>query len=339
MLAPVSDFPLLPFNTFGIASQAAWFDTIASEADILELKSQAAYKNGLLILGGGSNMLFTTNEIPMWVLRNEIRGIELLQEDKDHVWIKAGAGEVWHQFVLWCVDNGYGGVENMSLIPGTVGAAPIQNIGAYGAEVKDVIEQVRFYHLKEESFYEYMNAECKFGYRDSVFKHTLKGQFIISYVVFKLKKQPVFNTDYGQIKQELEAMQVAQPNLKAISDAVIRIRMAKLPDPKLIGNAGSFFKNPEIDTNRYTQLKNEYAHMPGYILSDQKVKIPAAWLIEHCGWKGYRESNFGVHQHQALVLVNYGGASGKQIAALSERIMQSVKLKFDIDLEREVQIV
>jgi UDP-N-acetylmuramate dehydrogenase len=248
---------------------------------------------------------------------------------------------VWHSFVLYCVDKGYAGIENLSLIPGTVGASPIQNIGAYGVEVKDVITSVRFYHLEKKKFETYDNATCQFGYRDSIFKQSLKGKIIITAVTFQLNKKAEFHIQYGNIQQELEHSGITTQNLsiKAISDAVIRIRSSKLPDPKLIGNAGSFFKNPIVSQQQYEQLHSAYTTMPHYPLPNNQVKIPAAWLIEQCGWKGYRIGDAGVHEHQALVLVNYGGASGKTIDELSLKIVDSVQEKFNITLEREVQIL
>jgi len=338
MFEPAAHFGLYPFNTFGMDVKAAFFSPLRKEEELLELRSQKAYRNGIFVLGGGSNILFTEN-VPQWVLRNEIKGIEKIREDDRHVWLKAGAGEVWHLFVLYCVAHNYGGVENLSLIPGTVGAAPIQNIGAYGVEVKDVIERVRFFDLESDTFREFDNDACEFGYRDSIFKRSMKGRIVITSVVFRLQKEPVFNTSYGNIRQELEAKGITELSVKAISDAVISIRRSKLPDPKEIGNAGSFFKNPEIATQQYHILKEKYPGMPGYTVSETVTKVPAGWLIEQCGWKGFRENDYGVHQHQALVLVNYSKARGAQIAALSERIMASVKDAFGIALEREVQIV
>lgn len=338
MFEPVAHFGLYPLNTFGMDVEAAYFSPIRKEEDIPELKHQEAYKNGILVLGGGSNILFT-KDVPQWVVRNEIKGIEKVKEDDTHIWLKAGAGEVWHLFVLYCVNNNYAGIENLSLIPGTVGAAPMQNIGAYGVEVKDVIDSVRFFNIEKDTFETYHNEDCQFGYRDSIFKRSLKGKVIITSVIFRLNKQPVFNTSYGNIRQELDAKGIKEPSIKAISDAVISIRSSKLPDPKEIGNAGSFFKNPEIPATQYQQLKSAYPDMPGYKINDTTTKVPAGWLIEQCGWKGFRENDYGVHQHQALVLVNYSKARGAQIAALSERIMASVKDAFNIELEREVQII
>ncbi len=338
MLQPVPGVSLLPLNTFGMDVHAAYYTVLSQEEDLLQLKTFEAYKAGIFILGGGSNILLT-QDLPQWVLHNKIKGITLLKEDDDHVWLEAGAGEVWHEFVLYCVAHGYAGVENLSLIPGTVGAAPIQNIGAYGVEVKDVLDQVRFFDLEEGVFKTFTNEQCRFDYRDSIFKGPLKGKAVLTAVVFRLKKQPEFNTSYGNIQQELDAMGITTLSIKHISDAVIRIRRSKLPDPKEIGNAGSFFKNPEVPDAFYEALKKTYPAMPGYKLPGGHTKIPAAWMIEQCGWKGFREDDYGVHQYQALVLVNYGKAPGAAIAALSGKIIASVATRFGITLEREVQIL
>lgn len=317
---------------------AAHYAAFDKEEDLTGLRSHPAAGNGLLVLGGGSNILFTGN-VPLLVLHNKLKGITLVKEDDDYVWIKVAAGEVWHDFVLYTVAQGYAGIENLSLIPGTVGAAPIQNIGAYGVEAKDVIDEVRFLDIQSGHFETFSNSDCHFGYRDSVFKGPLKNRTIITSVTFRLRKVPVFNTSYGNIQQELEAMGVTTLSIKAISDAVIRIRSAKLPDPREIGNAGSFFKNPEVSSVVYESLKQQYPTIPGYKVSEHVTKIPAGWLIEQCGWKGFRRDNYGVHKLQALVLVNYGGAEGHAIADLSLEIMASVATRFSIDLEREVQIV
>lgn len=338
MLQIQQDFPLQALNTFGMKVSAAYFSVLQQEDDLLHLEEYDAFKKGVFLLGGGSNVLFTGN-VPYWVVQNKIKGIEHIKEDEEHVWIRVGAGENWHQFVLYCVGRNYGGVENLSLIPGTVGASPIQNIGAYGIEIKDVLEEVRFRNLETRQFETFKNEDCAFGYRDSIFKRSLKGRIIITSVVFKLNKIPVFNTSYGNIQQELAQMGVTVLSVKSISDAVIRIRTAKLPDPKEIGNAGSFFKNPEVAHTLYLKLKEANPDIPGYKVSETETKIPAGWLIEQCGWKGFREDDYGVHKNQALVLVNYGDADGSAIADLSLKIMASVKDRFGIDLEREVQIM
>lgn len=339
MLQPSPHVSLLPYNTFGMEAFAGYYSELVSEDALLSLNGNPIYQeHGLLVLGGGSNILLT-RDVPQWVLRNKITGIELVKEDDAHVWLKAGAGEVWHHFVQYCVQRGYAGVENLSLIPGTVGAAPIQNIGAYGVEVKDVLEQVRFFDLEGKAFREFSREDCRFGYRDSIFKQELKGKAVITSVLFRLNKEPVFHTSYGNIRQELEAMGVTKLSIQSISEAVIRIRTSKLPDPEKIGNAGSFFKNPEVPNSIYQQLKQQYPTIPGYPLEQDHTKIPAGWLIEQCGWKGFREDDYGVHKDQALVLVNYGKAKGADIAALSGKIIDSVAIRFGIQLEREVQII
>jgi UDP-N-acetylmuramate dehydrogenase len=337
MLPVQQNYSLFPFNTFGMNVSAAWYSELSREAELPVLSSAGIYQNGIFLLGGGSNILFT-RDVPHWVLHNRMKGIELLKEDKEQVWLRVGAGEVWHEFVLYCVAHNYGGVENLSLIPGTVGAAPVQNIGAYGVEIKDVLESVRCWNLETEAFEEYENADCGFGYRDSIFKGALKHKVIITSVVFVLNKHPVFNTSYGNIQQELNEMGVAGLSVKNISDAVIRIRSSKLPDPAIIGNAGSFFKNPEVTLEQFDALKSAFPGVPGFNVPGQKMKVPAGWLIEQCGWKGFREDDYGVHKNQALVLVNYGKAKGEDILHLSERIIASVAAQFGILLEREVQI-
>ncbi len=339
MLQVQSDYSLAALNTFGMDVAAAYYTEIETEEDLPAVLEEPAFKaHGFLLLGGGSNILFT-GDVPKLVLHNKIKGITTLKEDDEFIRIAAGAGEVWHELVMYAVNQGYAGIENMSLIPGTVGAAPIQNIGAYGVEAKDVIEEVRFFNLESRAFETFKNEDCLFAYRDSIFKGALKNKVIITSVVFRLRKTPVFNTSYGNIQQELDAMGVTVLSIKAISDAVIRIRSAKLPDPKQIGNAGSFFKNPEVDTVIYQRLQAENPAIPGYKTGEARMKIPAGWLIEQCGWKGFRRDDYGVHKLQALVLVNYGGASGADIAALSTEIMASVATRFGINLEREVQIV
>lgn len=338
MLKVSPDFNLLPLNTFHIKVSAASFSIVSNEIELLSIKENANYANGLFILGGGSNVLFT-QDLDRWVLHNKIQGVEQVQEDENHVWLKVGAGEIWHEFVLYCIKHNLAGVENLSLIPGTVGAAPMQNIGAYGVEVKEVIEEVRFFDFETATFQTLNNENCHFGYRNSIFKEKLKNKVMITSVIFKLNKNPQFKVNYGTIQQELTAEGITELSIQNISDAVIRIRSSKLPDPKVIGNAGSFFKNPEIANTHYNLLKEKFATMPGYKVSDEMTKVPAGWLIEQCGWKGFRKDDYGVHQKQALVLVNYGHASGQDIFDLSTEILLSVKSKFGIDLQREVQVI
>lgn len=328
---------LKPYNTFGIEAKASHFASFNSTEVLNELLFSNS-KLVTLILGGGSNILFTRNYDGL-VLKNEIKGINRINEDDDFVYIQAGAGENWHQFVLHCIENNWGGVENLSLIPGCVGASPMQNIGAYGVEIKDVFHELKAFHRKEKTNYTFALNDCDFGYRESVFKRKYKDEFVITNVTFKLRKKPVFNISYGAIEQELEKMGVTELSIKAISDAVITIRSSKLPDPKQMGNAGSFFKNPEVSNNDFVQLQHEFPAIVGYGLPNGNKKLAAAWLIEQCGWKGYRSGDAGCHALQALVLVNYGNASGSEIYGLSEMILESVKNKFDVILEREVNII
>ncbi|HZH02072.1 MAG TPA: UDP-N-acetylmuramate dehydrogenase [Flavisolibacter sp.] len=329
---------LQPFNTFGIEATARYF---ASFKDIEQLKESLVESKALteekLILGGGSNILLTRDFDGM-VLRNETEGIEVMKEDDDHVYLKVGAGVNWHQFVLYCIDNNLAGAENLSLIPGSCGASPMQNIGAYGVEIKDIFHELEAFHIKDLALQTFNLDECHFGYRESVFKRQYKGQFVITSVTYKLRKHPVFNTSYGAINQELERMGVKQLSIRAISQAVINIRTSKLPDWKEIGNAGSFFKNPQVSNEKFDSIKAEYPTIVGYPQGNG-TKLAAGWLIEQCGWKGYRNRDAGCYPKQALVLVNYGKATGGQIFELSEQIIQSVKDKFDVDLEREVNII
>lgn len=340
MLEIKENIALKPFNTFGIEASAKYFVEVESTNELKEILTDSALKTLLLlVLGGGSNMLLT-QDFDGLVIHIKIKGITVIKEDENHIWVEAGAGEVWHQFVLYCIENGYAGVENLSLIPGSVGAAPMQNIGAYGVEIKEVFDSLKALHIEtlEEKIFD--NAECKFGYRESVFKHEVKGQYIITSVVFKLNKKPSFNTSYGAIDAELQAMGVDKNNLtiRDISTAVINIRSSKLPNPAEIGNAGSFFKNPVVSAEKVAELKEKHPDMPAYP-SGENTKLAAGWLIEQCGWKGFREDDYGVHAKQALVLVNYGHAKGGDVYNLSTRILQSVKEKFGVDLEREVNII
>ncbi|HTL08999.1 MAG TPA: UDP-N-acetylmuramate dehydrogenase [Chitinophagaceae bacterium] len=328
---------LRPYNSFGIAASARWFARF-HDVDSLQSVVSALPSVPQLVLGGGSNILFTGNFNGL-VLKNEIEGIQVLREDDEFVYIKTGAGENWHKFVLYCIERNLGGVENLSLIPGNMGASPMQNIGAYGVEIKDVFESLEAFHLQDKTVVNFSNEECGFGYRESVFKRRYKGQFVILTVTCKLRKQPQFNTQYGAIAQELEKAGVKDLSVKAISDAVIRIRRSKLPDPAVIGNAGSFFKNPLVGAAQFAALKEQYPAIVGYPDQQGHVKLAAGWLIEQCGWKGYRRGDAGCHALQALVLVNYGNASGQEILALSNDIVNSVQEKFKVFLEREVNIV
>lgn len=326
-------------TTFKFPCTAEVFATFDSEASLIELLKQVPPTTPFMVLGGGSNVLFSP-KYSGWILHNRCKGITLQNCSSSSVTIKVGAGEAWHDFVLYCVENGYYGIENLSLIPGTVGASPIQNIGAYGVEVKDVIESVEGISLPTFERKTLYNKDCCFGYRDSIFKKELKGKFIITSVTFTLSLQKQLNTEYGAIQSILKEMQIEQPTLKDISHAVITIRQSKLPDPSVIGNAGSFFKNPEITTHHFASLQSQFPTLPHYPGSRSGyIKIPAGWLIEKAGWKGKRKGNVGVHDKQALVLVNYGEGIGSELISLSKEIQQDVWEKFSIRLEAEVNIV
>jgi UDP-N-acetylmuramate dehydrogenase len=334
---------LRPYNTFGIDANARYFSTFSNEDELTELLTSDS-RLPALILGGGSNILLTEHFEGL-VLKNEIKGISEVHEDNEYVYVKAGAGENWHQFVLHCINRNWCGVENLSLIPGNVGASPMQNIGAYGVELKDIFFSLEAYHIYEKKNITFSANDCAFGYRESIFKRKYKDQFVILNVTFQLRKHPKFNTTYGAIEQELEKMGVKELSIRAISDAVINIRSSKLPDPNEIGNAGSFFKNPVVTNEKFQMLKSEFRQIVGYENSDGTVKLAAGWLIEQCGpvdsgsWKGFRNGDAGCHEHQALVLVNYGQAKGHEIFDLSEEILDSVNKKFGVRLEREVNII
>ena len=333
----LSGVSLQPYNTFGMDVAARWFAAVRSREEVQELAADEKWRSGKrLILGGGSNILFTKN-VDALVVKNEIGGIEVVQEDGHDVYVKAGAGEVWHQLVLDSIRHDRAGIENLSLIPGSVGAGPMQNIGAYGVELKDVFHELEAFDLHEHDFCTFNATECEFGYRESVFKRKLKDRFFITSVTLRLSKKPQFNTSYGAIEKELEKMNVKTLSIAAISEAVIRIRSSKLPDPKVTGNAGSFFKNPVVSAEKHAQLKKDFPEIVSYS-NNGEFKLAAGWLIEQCGWKGKRYGDAGVHKDQALVLVNYGHASGKEIFDLSSEVLESVKKKFGVELEREVNI-
>ncbi len=333
------NYSLKKLNTFGIDAYARYFSEFSSIDEIQEILSKQIFTNSQkLILGGGSNLLFTRNFDGI-ALKNNLKGIEIIKEDADFYFIKAGAGEVWHDLVMHCIDNNYGGLENLSLIPGRVGAGPMQNIGAYGAEIKDNFYELEALNIADKTIQTFSNSDCRFGYRESIFKRELKNQFIITSVTFKLLKKPVFNTNYGAIEKELDEMGVKELSIQAISNAVCNIRRSKLPNPAEIGNAGSFFKNPEVSCTEYEFLKEQFPAVIGYNLENGNVKLAAGWLIEQSGWKGKTFGDAGVHKLQALVLVNYGNAKGNEIYDLSQKIMDSVKGKFNVSLEREVNII
>ncbi len=332
------NYSLRPFNTFGIDVPAAAFASFASLEELQAVLAENAGQLPLLILGGGSNILLT-KPVQALALKNELKGIAVVAETDDTIDVRAGAGEEWHGFVSYCVQQGWGGVENLSLIPGSVGASPMQNIGAYGVEIKDCFVSLEAYHIADGRVDTFNAADCAFGYRESVFKRQYKDQYIILSVTYRLQKNPVFNTAYGAIRDELQAMGVTELSVKAISEAVIRIRQSKLPDPKTLGNAGSFFKNPVVSKSVYEKLAASHPDTPHYPQADGTEKLAAGWLIEHAGWKGKQVGNCGVHTRQALVLVNYGGATGKEIYDLSQAVLDDVFEKFGVQLEREVNIL
>ena len=343
------NFSLKDFNTFGINAKAKYFVELSSIKKYREFLSMNEFKTmPKLILGGGSNILFTKDFAGV-VIKNKIEGIEVLKEDEDFIYVKAGAGVVWHEFVEYCLKNNYAGAENLSLIPGTVGAVPMQNIGAYGVELKDVCYEVEAIKIANGETEKFTNKDCQFGYRESIFKKDKKNQYIITRVTFRLRKKPVFNTSYGAIEAEIIKMEegrgkrengkMPELSIQKISAAVCSIRKSKLPDPSVLGNAGSFFKNPTVSAEKFESLKKDYADIVGYPSKESGTKLAAGWLIEQCGWKGKQIGNAGVHKNQALVLVNYGGATGQEIYQLALQIQNSVKEKFGVQLEMEVNIV
>ena len=341
MLNIQSHVSLKPYNTFGIDANARYLVDINHADDINTLLHLTDFVGvPKLILGGGSNVLLC-HDFDGLVIKMNIQGIELTREDDTHVYLSVGAGVNWHELVLFCVQRGYAGMENLSLIPGTVGAAPMQNIGAYGVELEQVFDSLTAVHTLTGERRTFSHTDCQFGYRESVFKRDLKGQYIITSVTFRLDKQPTYHTRYGAIQETLTEMGVSPDTLSisAISEAVIRIRRSKLPDPAQIGNAGSFFKNPEIPKWQFETLKKQFETMPGYPLGDEAVKVPAGWLIEQAGWKGYRAGDAGVHAKQALVLVNYGSAAGREILALAKQVQDSVQEKFGVTITPEVNVV
>ncbi|MCB0819181.1 MAG: UDP-N-acetylmuramate dehydrogenase [Bacteroidetes bacterium] len=332
---------LTAFNTFGIAAVAAKLVTITdinSAREALEFCNKTNLQS--LILGGGSNILFTKNPESL-ILLNRLRGIEIVGKDgPDRVLVKAAAGETWHEFVQYCIRNNWGGLENLSLIPGMVGASPMQNIGAYGVEIKDVFHSLEALSLENGNLKTFNSKECNFGYRESVFKNTEKNKWLISSVTFSLSAQNhQLHLDYGAIRTELEKAGIAKPEIADVSNAVISIRKSKLPDPAEIGNAGSFFKNPVVEISVAETIKSKYPELVSYPVNEHEVKLAAGWLIEKAGWKGYREGDAGVHKNQALVLVNYGNAGGNEILNLSTRIINDISDKFGVVLEREVNII
>ncbi|GEL09467.1 UDP-N-acetylmuramate dehydrogenase [Flavobacterium glycines] len=332
------NFSLKNYNTFGIEAKAKQFVAVHSvyelETVLKEHKDEKKF-----ILGGGSNMLLT-KDIDALVIHIDLKGKKITQEDDDYVWVEAQAGENWHEFVLWNIDQNFGGLENMSLIPGNVGTTPVQNIGAYGAEIKDSFVSCEAIHIATQEMKTFSNAECNFGYRESIFKHEVKGQYIITSVVFKLtKRNHKINTSYGDILGELSKKGIENPGLKEVSNAVIAIRQSKLPDPKELGNSGSFFKNPIVLKVDFEKIHQKFPEMKFYDVSATEVKVPAGWLIEQAGFKGKRFGDAGVHKNQALVLVNYGNATGQEILEVAKKVQHTVFETFGIQIEAEVNII
>ncbi|WP_026727725.1 UDP-N-acetylmuramate dehydrogenase [Flavobacterium denitrificans] len=333
-----SNFSLKKYNTFGIEASAKQFVAVHS---IAELKTvlQENKNEKKFILGGGSNMLLT-KDIDALVIHIDLKGKKITKEDDDFVWVESQAGEVWHDFVLWTIENNFGGLENMSLIPGNVGTTPVQNIGAYGTEIKDTFVSCEAMNIATQETKTFTNAECDFGYRESIFKNEVKDQYIITSVIYKLTKHNhKINTSYGDILAELAKNNISEPTLKDVSNAVIAIRQSKLPDPKELGNSGSFFKNPILLKSDFEKIHQKFPEMKFYKVSDTEVKVPAGWLIEHSGLKGKRFGEAGVHKNQALVLVNYGNATGQEILAVAKEVQKTVFEKFGIQIEAEVNVI
>jgi len=328
---------LKDYNTFRLDYKSEFFFSVSSEEEAVKVILKTGSRNKpVLILGGGSNLLFTA-DFKGTIIHPEISGILIEETRPDYVIVSAGAGVGWDSFAEWSVENGFGGIENLSLIPGTVGAAPVQNIGAYGVEVKDTIEKVRAVSVENGSVREFGNSECLFGYRSSIFKTDLKGKYLITRVYFKLASHPTLNLSYGSLANEVSRLGSA--TLKNVRDSVISIRRNKLPDPDIIGNAGSFFKNPVVDMSTAEALRKRYPRIPCHAEPSGGIKLAAGWLIEQCGWKGKKSGNTGVYDKQALVIVNYGDAGGPEIFDFSEEIRKSVWYRFEVELEREVEVI
>nr|WP_294861872.1 UDP-N-acetylmuramate dehydrogenase [uncultured Fluviicola sp.] len=329
---------LKPYNTFGIDVRAKSFGRFGSVDELIRLLRNRDTETPLLILGGGSNILLT-QDLPFFVLKNEISGIEVVNETETNIVLKVGSGVEWHSFVRYTVENGWGGIENMSLIPGSVGASPMQNIGAYGVEIKDSFVSLEALHIDSLELHSFNREQCQFGYRESVFKRALKDQYVIVSVSYELLKHPKMNTTYGAIQSEIEVMGVEDITVDTVSQAVMNIRRSKLPDPKVLGNAGSFFKNPVVSKAVFETILANYPDASHYPQESGEEKLAAGWMIEKAGWKGKRIGNCGVHEKQALVLVNYGGATGQEIFDLSTLIIEDIQSKFGVTLEREVNIL
>ena len=335
----IENYPLLKLNTFGVDVKAKYFISINTVNELIDLTKTKVFKDlQLLILGGGSNILFT-KDFDGLIILNNIKGKEIIDQTQESIFLKIGAGENWHELVMYTVDNGWGGIENLSLIPGNTGTAPMQNIGAYGVEIKETFVELEALEISSGKIVKFNNSDCEFGYRESVFKNKMKNQYIILNITLELKKNPVLNINYGDVKAILESQNINNPSIKEVSNTIISIRQSKLPDPKIIGNSGSFFKNPIVSLNQLEFIKKKYPNVVNYKINENEFKIAAGWMIERAGWKGKKFNNYGVHEKQALVLVNYGLANGMEIFNLSEEIILDIKDKFGITLEREVNII
>ena len=333
-----TNFSLKNYNTFGIEAKAKEFVSVHSSDELIEILQQRPASKKF-ILGGGSNMLLT-QDVDALVIHLDLKGKKIIDENDDFVWVESQAGENWHEFVLWTIDQNFGGLENLSLIPGNVGTTPIQNIGAYGVEIKDTFVLCEAIHIETQELLVFTNEKCKFGYRESIFKNEIKDEFVITSVVFKLtKRNHKLNTSYGAIEAELEKQHIKNPSLKDVSNAVIAIRQSKLPDPKELGNSGSFFKNPVILKSDFEKIQQKFPDMPHYLVTETEVKVPAGWLIEQAGFKGKRFGDAGIHKNQALVLVNYGNATGQEILEVSKNIQKTILDTYGIAIEAEVNII
>ena len=333
------DFSLKPFNTFGLDTRAKWFAFVKSVDELQKLlRDEYSNERQKLILGGGSNILFT-HDFHGLVIKNCIEGIDVLTDNDRFATVRVGAGMNWHAFVLYAISKGYPGIENLSLIPGCVGAAPIQNIGAYGVEIKSVFHELQALNIADGSMRIFTHEECRFGYRDSIFKREVKNKYAIVSVTFRFDKNARLNTSYGAIEEQLRIMGIAYPSIRDISNAVIEIRRSKLPDPAVIGNAGSFFKNPEVNAEQFAVLKEKFPDIVSHPSSNKKIKLAAGWLIEQCGWKGKQVGHVGMHAKQSLVLVNYGNATGSELIEHAKQVRRSVREKFGIEMEMEVNVI
>jgi len=333
-----TNFSLKNYNTFGIEAKAKQFVAVHNTTELQSILEKNRLEKKF-ILGGGSNMLLT-QDIDALVIHIDLKGKRIIREDDDFVWVESQAGENWHEFVLWTIDQNFGGLENMSLIPGNVGTTPVQNIGAYGTEIKDTFYSCEAMTIENQKMRTFTKAECHFGYRESIFKNEAKDQYIITSVIFKLtKRNHKINISYGDISGELAKNNITIPTLKDVSNAVIAIRQSKLPDPKELGNSGSFFKNPILLKKDFEKIHQQFPEMKYYEISESEVKVPAGWLIEQAGFKGKRFGDAGIHKNQALVLVNYGNATGKEILDVSKNIQETIFRIFGIHIDAEVNVI